>query len=94
MEDETFNDSDINNNLIDYEDEQEEPDSQRVHKIYFGIQIFNKSQKQFLKIDTNSERSLKFQKEFRSCITGYREQATDQPTVVSKTYHLSEGAKK
>ncbi|GFS93787.1 uncharacterized protein TNCV_798871 [Trichonephila clavipes] len=32
IEDETFNDSDIMNNLIDYEDGQEEPDSLRVDK--------------------------------------------------------------
>ncbi|GFX62388.1 uncharacterized protein TNCV_1381131 [Trichonephila clavipes] len=32
IEDETFNDSDIINNLIDYEDGQEEPDSLRVDK--------------------------------------------------------------
>ncbi|GFW02457.1 hypothetical protein TNCV_2454741 [Trichonephila clavipes] len=33
IEDETFNDSDIMNNLIDSEDGQEEPDSLRVDKI-------------------------------------------------------------
>ncbi|PRD19947.1 UNVERIFIED_CONTAM: hypothetical protein NCL1_55980 [Trichonephila clavipes] len=33
IEDETFNDSDIINNLIDYEDGQEEPDSLRTDKI-------------------------------------------------------------
>ncbi|GFS75325.1 uncharacterized protein TNCV_719861 [Trichonephila clavipes] len=32
IEDETFNDSDIINNLMDYEDRQEEPDSLRVDK--------------------------------------------------------------
>ncbi|GFX65896.1 uncharacterized protein TNCV_13171 [Trichonephila clavipes] len=32
IEDETFNDSDIINNLIDYEDGQEEPDSLRADK--------------------------------------------------------------
>ncbi|GFS84394.1 uncharacterized protein TNCV_4605981 [Trichonephila clavipes] len=37
IEDETFNDSDIINNLIDYEEGQEEPDSLTVNKIYAGI---------------------------------------------------------
>ncbi|GFT15826.1 hypothetical protein TNCV_3314341 [Trichonephila clavipes] len=34
IEDEAFNDSDIINNLIDYEDGQEVPDSLRADKIY------------------------------------------------------------
>ncbi|GFS90272.1 uncharacterized protein TNCV_508851 [Trichonephila clavipes] len=62
FEHETFNDSDIINNLIGYEHGHEEPDSMREDTIYDGIQFFNKSKKHFLKIDTNSERSLKFQK--------------------------------
>ncbi|GFU69529.1 uncharacterized protein TNCV_1350891 [Trichonephila clavipes] len=65
IEDETFNDSDIINNLIDYEDRQEEPDLLKANKIDSGIQICNKSEKH--------ERSLKFQKELRSCISGYRD---------------------
>ena len=73
IEDETVNDSDIINNLIDYEDGQEEPDSMTTDTIYAGIQLSNKLEKHFLKIDTNSERSLKFQNELRSCISGYRD---------------------
>ncbi|GFU51082.1 uncharacterized protein TNCV_1934811 [Trichonephila clavipes] len=49
IEDETFNDSDIINNLIDYEDGEEELDSWRVDKIYVGIQLSNKLEKHFLK---------------------------------------------
>ncbi|GFU34767.1 hypothetical protein TNCV_2319731 [Trichonephila clavipes] len=45
IEDETFNDSDIINNSRDYIDEQEEPDSSRVDKIYTGILLSNKSEK-------------------------------------------------
>ncbi|GFT17363.1 uncharacterized protein TNCV_4806431 [Trichonephila clavipes] len=71
IEDETSNDSDIIHNLIYYEDGHEEPDSLSVDTIYAGIQLSNKSEKHFLKIDTNSKRSLKFQKE--SCISGYRD---------------------
>ena len=71
--DETVNDSDIINNLIDYEDGQEEPDSMTADTIYAEIQLSNKLKKHFLKIDTNSEKSLKFQKELRSCISGYRD---------------------
>ncbi|GFX59765.1 hypothetical protein TNCV_1778041 [Trichonephila clavipes] len=41
IEDETFNGSDIMNNLIDYEDEQEEPDSLRVDKIYAGLRLID-----------------------------------------------------
>ncbi|GFU34312.1 hypothetical protein TNCV_1991111 [Trichonephila clavipes] len=41
--------------------------------VYVGIQISNKSEKQFLKINANSERSLKFQKELRSRISGYHD---------------------
>ncbi|GFV35009.1 uncharacterized protein TNCV_3025991 [Trichonephila clavipes] len=55
--------SDIINNLIDFEDEQEELDSLKADKIYAGIQLSNKLEKHFLKMDTNSERCLKFQKE-------------------------------
>ncbi|CAK9810845.1 Tigger transposable element-derived protein 1 [Anthophora quadrimaculata] len=35
--------------------------------------LSNELEKHFLKIHTNSERSLKFQKELRSCIFGYRD---------------------
>ncbi|GFW92035.1 uncharacterized protein TNCV_2153141 [Trichonephila clavipes] len=92
VEDGTFNDSDIINNLIDYEDGH---DSLRVDKIYVGIQVSNKLEKHFLKIDTNSEKSMKFQKELRSCISGYRniyKQLTD--FFVTKTYLLLYGTKK
>ncbi|GFS53513.1 uncharacterized protein TNCV_4935631 [Trichonephila clavipes] len=68
MEDETFNDSDIINNLVDYEDGQKEPDSLRADTIYAGIQLSNKSEKYLLKLDNSSKRSLKFQKELSSCI--------------------------
>ncbi|GFV30327.1 uncharacterized protein TNCV_98021 [Trichonephila clavipes] len=57
IQDETFNDNDIINNLIDFEDGQEEPDCLRANKIYTGIWLSNKSEKHFLKIDTSSERS-------------------------------------
>ncbi|GFU62292.1 uncharacterized protein TNCV_2108651 [Trichonephila clavipes] len=83
FEDETFNDRDIINNLIDFEDGQEELDSFRVDKIYAEIQLSNKLEKHFLKIDTNFERSIKFQKEVRSCISGYRDiykQLSNQPS--------------
>ncbi|GFY02773.1 uncharacterized protein TNCV_3506531 [Trichonephila clavipes] len=72
IEDETFNDRDIINNSIDYKDEREEPDSLRADKIYARIQFCNKLEKHFLKVDINFERSLKFQKELQSCISGYR----------------------
>ncbi|GFU19773.1 uncharacterized protein TNCV_3961161 [Trichonephila clavipes] len=52
------NDSDIINNLIDYEDRQGEPDSLRVGTIYTGNQLSNKSEKHFLKTDTNSKKSF------------------------------------
>ncbi|GFU36713.1 uncharacterized protein TNCV_3312011 [Trichonephila clavipes] len=68
IENEAFNDSDIVNNLID-----NEPNSLRADKMLVGIQLSNKFQKHFLKIDTNSERSWKFPKELRSCISGYRD---------------------
>lgn len=60
--DETVNDSDFINNLIDYEDGQEEPESITTNKIYAGIQIYKKLEMHFLKIDTNAETSLKFKK--------------------------------
>ncbi|GFX74092.1 uncharacterized protein TNCV_490561 [Trichonephila clavipes] len=47
------------------------------------IQVSNKLEKQFLKIDTNSERRMQFQKELRSCISGYRDvykQLTNRPS--------------
>ncbi|GFX06378.1 uncharacterized protein TNCV_2939061 [Trichonephila clavipes] len=52
IEDETFNESDIFHNLIDYEDEQEEPRFSTADTIYARIQFSNKSEKHFLKIDT------------------------------------------
>ncbi|PRD32135.1 UNVERIFIED_CONTAM: hypothetical protein NCL1_21395 [Trichonephila clavipes] len=63
VEDETFNDSDIINNLIDYEDGQEEPNSCGQLKYMQGYSFPKKVEKHFLKIDTNSERSVEFQKE-------------------------------
>ncbi|GFV28755.1 uncharacterized protein TNCV_3987051 [Trichonephila clavipes] len=82
IEDETFNDRDIFNNLIDYEEGQE-LDSSTADKIYTGIQLSNKLEKHFLKIDTHSERSMKFEKEIQSCISGYRDiykQLTNRPS--------------
>ncbi|XP_066261172.1 tigger transposable element-derived protein 1-like [Euwallacea similis] len=73
IEDETINDSDIISNLTDNAQKHEEPDSMTADKIYAGIQLCNKLEKHFLKIDNNSERSLKFQKELRLCISGYRD---------------------
>ncbi|GFU64882.1 uncharacterized protein TNCV_785331 [Trichonephila clavipes] len=67
LEYETLNDYGIINNLIEYIAEREEPDSLRVDKIYAGIELFNKLGKLFLKIDTDSERSMKFSK--RASIT-------------------------
>ncbi|GFU31205.1 uncharacterized protein TNCV_1742021 [Trichonephila clavipes] len=63
----------IINNMIDYVDGQEEMDSLRADKIYAEIQLSNKLGKHFLKIDTNSERSMKFQEELRSRISDYRD---------------------
>ncbi|XP_017756502.1 PREDICTED: tigger transposable element-derived protein 1-like [Eufriesea mexicana] len=73
IEDETINDSDIINNLIICEDGQEEPDSMTADRIYAGIQLRSKLEEHFVKIGTNSGRSLKFQKELRSCISYYRD---------------------
>ncbi|GFX22626.1 uncharacterized protein TNCV_2993611 [Trichonephila clavipes] len=73
IEDKTFNDSDIINNLIDYEGGYEEPHFFEREYNISGIQLSNESEKHFVKIDTYSERSLKFQKELRSCISGYRD---------------------
>ncbi|GFV63031.1 hypothetical protein TNCV_4590781 [Trichonephila clavipes] len=47
IEDETFNDSDIINNLLDYEDGQEEPDSLRVDKSMQGSSFFKQIGKAF-----------------------------------------------
>ncbi|GFT45542.1 uncharacterized protein TNCV_3781581 [Trichonephila clavipes] len=49
---------------MDYENGQEEPDSFRKDKIYAGILLSYKLEKHLLKIDTNSERSMTFQKSF------------------------------
>ncbi|GFX66995.1 hypothetical protein TNCV_4181201 [Trichonephila clavipes] len=73
IKDEAASDSDINNNWIVNEDGQEELDSLRTEKICAGKHLANKSQKHHLKVHTSSERILKFQKELRSCISGYRD---------------------
>ncbi|GFU39415.1 uncharacterized protein TNCV_3454571 [Trichonephila clavipes] len=52
IEDETFNDSDIINNLINYEDGQEARFFESGSK-YAGIQLSNKLEKHFLKIYTS-----------------------------------------
>ncbi|XP_050465078.1 tigger transposable element-derived protein 1-like, partial [Cataglyphis hispanica] len=83
IEDQAVDDSDIINSLIDYENGQEEPESITADKIYAGIQISKKLETHFLKIDTNAERRLKFQKELRSCMSHYRDvykQLTSQPS--------------
>lgn len=83
IEDQTVDDSDIINSLIDYENGQEEPESITADKIYAGIQISKKLETHFLKIDTNAERRLKFQKELRSCMSHYRDvykQLTSRPS--------------
>ncbi|GFU86265.1 uncharacterized protein TNCV_369211 [Trichonephila clavipes] len=86
IEDETFNDSDIINNLIDYVDGQEEPDSLRADKILAGIQLSNKLKKHFLKKDTNSRKEYEISK--RASIThiwlSRHLQETYQPTFVAK----------
>ncbi|GFU70800.1 uncharacterized protein TNCV_1851231 [Trichonephila clavipes] len=64
-ENETFNDSDNINNLTDYEDGHDEPDSLRAETINAGVQLSNRSENHFFKIDTNPEKSLKFQNEFK-----------------------------
>ncbi|GFS86487.1 transposable element Tcb2 transposase [Trichonephila clavipes] len=74
---------DIINNLLDYEDGHEESDSWRADTMYARIQLSSKSEKHFLKIDTNSERSLKFQKELRACVSICRDvhkQLTNLPS--------------
>ncbi|GFS49696.1 transposable element Tcb1 transposase [Trichonephila clavipes] len=49
IEDETFNDSDITNNLVDYEDGQEEPDSLRADKNMQGSSLPTNWKNIFLK---------------------------------------------
>ncbi|GFT23402.1 uncharacterized protein TNCV_2016681 [Trichonephila clavipes] len=62
------------NSLINYEDGQEEPDSLRMDKIYaLGSSFPTNWKKHYLKKDTNSERSMKLEKELRSYISGYRD---------------------
>ncbi|GFU11632.1 uncharacterized protein TNCV_4321031 [Trichonephila clavipes] len=51
----TFNSSDIINNLIDYEDGHEKPDSLTADTKYGVIQLSIKSEKHFLKIDSISK---------------------------------------
>ncbi|GFV33011.1 hypothetical protein TNCV_2023791 [Trichonephila clavipes] len=60
LEDEVFNGRDIINNLVYYEDEQDEVDSLRGVKIYARIQLSNKSEEYFLNNDTDSKMSLDF----------------------------------
>ncbi|GFX56427.1 uncharacterized protein TNCV_73731 [Trichonephila clavipes] len=55
IEDKTVNNSYIINNLIDYEDGQEKPNSLTAETIYAGIQFLIKSEKLFLKIDIITE---------------------------------------
>ncbi|GFU05563.1 uncharacterized protein TNCV_3291801 [Trichonephila clavipes] len=82
IQEETANDSVIINNLMHNEDGQEVPDSTIANEIYAGIRLSNKLEKHFLKIDPDSKRSLKLQKDLRSSISDYREvyrQLTNQP---------------
>ncbi|GFV91744.1 uncharacterized protein TNCV_4763091 [Trichonephila clavipes] len=53
IEDETFNDSDIINNLMDYEDGREEQDSLRADKNMQGSSFQTNWKSIFLKKDTN-----------------------------------------
>ncbi|GFT79110.1 uncharacterized protein TNCV_3094651 [Trichonephila clavipes] len=53
IEDKTFNDNDIINNLIDYEDGPEEPDSLRADKNMQGSSFPTNWKSIFLKKDTN-----------------------------------------
>ncbi|GFW80686.1 uncharacterized protein TNCV_3235381 [Trichonephila clavipes] len=92
IEDETFHDGDIINNLIDYKDGQEELDSLRVDKIYAHTHkdpAFQQLEKHFLKINTNSKRSLKFPKKTfdHAYLVIGTFTTTDLPTIVTKTYH-------
>lgn len=59
MVQETAIDNDNISYIIDPADGQEKS----ADKIYAGIQLCSKLESNFLKIDTNSERSLKFQNE-------------------------------
>ncbi|GFX18627.1 uncharacterized protein TNCV_3310881 [Trichonephila clavipes] len=93
IEDEAFKDNETINNLIDYEDGQEEADSFRVDKIYAGIQLFNKLEKYFLKIDSHSERSMRFQEEFQPFISDCRD-IYKQVTILLSSQKLHYGAKK
>ncbi|PRD22523.1 UNVERIFIED_CONTAM: hypothetical protein NCL1_48891 [Trichonephila clavipes] len=83
IEDQTVNDRGIINKLIDYKYGQEEPDLLRADKIYSGIQLSNQLEKHFLKIDTNSQRNMKFQKALRSCISVYRNIYKQLPNIPS-----------
>ncbi|GFU38394.1 uncharacterized protein TNCV_2433701 [Trichonephila clavipes] len=64
-------------------DGQEKPYSLIMDEIYANIQLSNKLGMPFLKIDTNSERGMAFQKELRSRISGYSnkyKQLTNRPS--------------
>ncbi|GFU25221.1 mariner Mos1 transposase [Trichonephila clavipes] len=82
IEDETFNGGDITNNLIDYEDGQEEPDSLRADKMHAGIQLSNKLKKHFFITDANSERN----KPGLTHVLYHEIDTGDQGPVVSRPY--------
>ncbi|GFW85135.1 uncharacterized protein TNCV_3248751 [Trichonephila clavipes] len=81
IDDETLNDCGIMNNLIDCVDGQE-LDFLRAEKIYEGGYSFPTNWESIF-LNSNSKRSVKFQKELRSCISGYRDiykQLTNRPS--------------
>ncbi|GFX82557.1 uncharacterized protein TNCV_2167051 [Trichonephila clavipes] len=83
IEDDALNNCGIINNLKNYEDGREELDFLRADKIYAGIQLSNKLGKHFHKIDSNFERSMPFQKELRSRISGYRDSCMQMANALS-----------
>ncbi|GFV53892.1 uncharacterized protein TNCV_166591 [Trichonephila clavipes] len=72
IEDETFNDSDIMNNLIDYEDGQEEPDSLRAKENMRGFSFPTNWKRIFLKY-IPLRKEYKTPKGLQSCISGYHD---------------------
>ncbi|GFW17247.1 uncharacterized protein TNCV_1957181 [Trichonephila clavipes] len=85
IEDETFNNSDIINNLIYYEDGQEELDSLRADKNMHRDPAFQQIGKAFSlnRYQLRKEYKIPHKKGLQSCITGYRNiynQLTIQPS--------------
>ncbi|GFV51825.1 uncharacterized protein TNCV_1321811 [Trichonephila clavipes] len=87
IEDETFNDSGVMNNLIDYEDGQEEPDSLRVDKNMQRDPAFQLIGKAFSSNKYQLRKEYKIPKRASIMyiwLSGHL-QATDHPTFVTKT---------